>query len=837
MSSAVFSYRPSFGATYLGSISMPAQNVPATVKQSPEWQKANMDYFDNQANQQMEQKIRMLGNYRYLSNDIDQREEYGAYTDILGLGEKVKEQYGKTAKVEHFPICIRPFQTLLGEYIKRPLNYYVRNENPEARNEYYRVKGDMLFESVMAQVRARISRQLMAKGYDPESDEFEQEVQKIIPQRVQEYMDKDWVDTAEAVGQRILSNLWKKEGLDDVFLEGFKNAVITSTSFYHTYTVNGKTKIHDIHPLDVFYHKSPSVRWVSEGQYAGYCLWLTVSSIIDMFYGKLTKEDMDKIYQHVNPAGNGKAQWTGGNSSRQIHYDTETFSTASGQLNDRFVTNELQSMIAQHWNTGTAHNYMGNYGLTKVVIAYWKSDFPLYFLHDADGVKTIVDENYKEEPLLGEWIENLPMQQIYQGVKIHDDIYLDVKPYTDYPIDIEELEEQLLPIEGCVFNDTSSNPISMIDLMRPWNRLYDITADSLKKDMNSALGKVMLMSYDHMPNIPGFTKEKWLYWMRELRVMWIKQPKNGTASMFNQFTSIDMSFAEQMRAKMDILERLKMECDAIGGFAPQRIAGGGSPSQTLGESRQQLVSSVNQTEYLFYKHSRLVGRVLNYALNLSKRNAKYYGYMRNLFDDMEQAFIDFDEDLSFSKLGVYVTNSLEDLSAREKLDAYISLAVSNGADMVDMADMILARTMGEMRNVMEKLRRSRQESGQIEQRQKEAETELKKYEIDTKAQVEREKMKSNEKQTYMKTFAMQEENMKDTDDSGIADVLEYETFIQERLTQAEEINLKKRKQFMDEVFTDRKLTNEEKAIDAKVYDSTIKYKVAKENKNPGEKKK
>lgn len=829
--SSAFSYRPS---TISIGTALPPQNVPMSVKFGSAWQRQNMDYFDYQSSLNYDRKLHMLENYRYLNNDIDQEREYSDYSDILGLGKKAKEEYGKTAKIEHFPICIRPFHTILGEFIRRPMNFYVRNENAEARNEYYRVKGELLFEGVMAQIRKRVEMKVAQQypDFEPNTDEYEQAIAQLTPEKIQEYVDKDYVDSCEQVANRILRNLWKTQQLDDVFLEGFKHGVANSETYYHVFLVNGKTRIVDVSPMDVFYHKSPSTRWVHKSQYAGYRLYLTPASILDMFYDKLTHADMEKIYYYINP-GNQNKKGIGKNNGSQITYDTQTYKDFNGHLNDKYRTDEVQEAIAAHWSGQGAYQGMEHYGLMRTIIAYWRSSYPLKFVFDpVSDEPWIADENYKINKELGEWSKDLPMEQIYQGVKIHDDIYLGVEPLVDYPLDMDNLEDLPLPIFGCVYNDTHAKPISTVDLMRPWNKMYDILADSLKKDMNSALGKVVLMSMDHLPNIPGFSKEKWLYWLRELRVMFIKHPKNGTAATFNQFTSIDMSFAEQMQAKMNILERLKMECDAIAGFSPNRIAGSGPTNNTLGESRQQLISSVNQTEYLFFKHSQLVEHVLNYAINLSKVAVKKYGFLRNMFDDMDLAYIDADADkYAIAKLGVYLSNSVADMERIQKMEQNLSFAVQNGADVVDIFDLQLAQTQSEIRNIMERLRRQRKEGAAAEAKQKQAEADLKKYEIDTKAQIEREKMASNEEINYMRTFGMQEDNMKDTDENNIADVLEYDKFMEERMDAAEKRSLAKRKQFMDEYFKKEELNLENKALNVKQEEIRTNFKIAKTNKN------
>jgi hypothetical protein len=821
-------------APMIGTSQLPPGAVSRREKQSLKYRKAVMDFFDYQSMQQQWDKVRLWKNYQYINGQVD-KADYKDFDDPLSMGAQKAELYGDTMDITHFPIASRPVQVILGEMIKRPLNFYVRNESSSARNEFIRSKSEMLQEGVMLAINARIAEKY---GLDQEAKDYREQLKAYTPDKVQQYHDRDWVDVGESVGNRIMVNLRKRENLDDTFLEGFKHATIAACEAYHIRTINKKTRINDISPLDLFYHKSPSQRWISKSQYAGYRLYLTPSSIIDWFYDKLTKEDLDKIMNKIYP-NQGKMS-VGAHGA--ITYNTNSLSDGQGIIAPVYHDMQTVDQMLHDWkmNAGMP-SLMQTAGLIKVVIAYYKSQELVYFLHrpDANGIDQVVDvvdENYEPDELIGEWVKPQPINRIYEGTKIGDDIYLELKPYTDYPLDIDNLDDVPLPIEGCCYNDTHSQPISIVDMCRQWNVLYDIVAHELKRDLRTALGKVLLMSLDHMPDTPGFSKEKWMHWLREMRIMWVKQPSRGSASMFNQFNAIDASFAEQITAKMNMLERIKMECDSIAGFSPQRIAGSNGASSTLGEANQQLLSSVNQTEYFFFKHSQLIQKVLNYALNLEQKNAKVYGTLRNLMDDMENAYIDEAHIDKFcnSKIGLYVTNSLEDLQAKQRLDTLTNLAVSNGADIADVSEAVLARSVSEIQNIYERLRRMRKEAAAIEQQQKQAELELKKYEADQQNKIimkmHDDKMQNNKDVAYIKTFAMQEDNMKDTDANGQPDILEYQKLWQEHNIKAQDLEIKRRKQFSDERYNAEDINVRKMDVEAKKYVADKQLAVAKENK-------
>jgi hypothetical protein len=312
--------------------------------------------------------------------------------------------------------------------------------------------------------------------------------------------------------------------------------------------------------------------------------------------------------------------------------------------------------------------------------------------------------------------------------------------------------------------------------MTPWIELYDIVAHELKKDMRKSIGKVMFMSYDNLPKIKGFTKEKWLYWLREFGIAWVSNDSKNQGN-FSHYSAQDMSFAEQMVMKMQILDKIKANCDAFAGFSQPRL--GDQTSVDSGkQANQSMVASVNQTEYWYFKHSKLIQMVLSQAVNLQKRLIRNTGFLRNLFDDMELAYLDFENlDLDNEMLQVFVTNSSQALEQKELLKQMVTPAMQNGADLLDMSDIILAETQSEVRNVLEKLRRQRQQN---EQAAREAEEQK----LQTLQQIEMQKLEreeamldkklaSQERQSYIRTFAMQPDNLVDNNDNKIPDSLEY----------------------------------------------------------------
>lgn len=818
-------------------LGLPVQSVDYSVKLTEEWQQQNMDFFESQATYQNVDKLHDLKKYRIVNGQLDIR-DYQYAMDPLSLGMNKDDLYGSTEEITHYPIISRPINTIVGERIKRPVNFFVTSESAGSRNEYFRVKTDLLRSHVIQKIQNNVYNTLIAQGIQPDAEDFQNQVQAKTPEEIQDYMVKDYTDITEQVCSRILKNYWKKQSLENEFIDGFKRAVIVAKEFYHTYCIGGKNVYtENITDQEIFYHKSPSVKWVAEGQYAGFVRWLTSSTIIDRYGKGLKPKDIKNLEENSSPAYHvGPDRRTGINS---IDYNTSTYKNFTGETYDNFGNQfTYEGMLSDFYhNGGTSTSYMQNYGMNKVVKAYWKSLRKIGFLtyYDEDDIeqKTIVDGSYKVQTHLGEHVEWEYINEIWEGVKINDNIYTDVRrcPYQIFNPD--QPEYCPLPIEGCTYNDTSSKPTSFVDLMMPWQELYNITAYELKKDLTSGLGHVMFMSIDHIPNIPGFSKEKWYYWAKEMKIAWVQQNKN---SNYNQFSAQDMSFANDIIAKMNLLDNIQQKCDAMGGFTEGRL-GNASQEGTASQATQSLVTSVNQTEYIFFKHFQLIQRVLNYALNISKQTISNSDTLRNLFNDMEQQYLDdaIIEQLPFAQVGVYISNSGEDLRKKEGLNTLLQAAAQNGADLVDMADILLSDTVSETRNILAKIRNKTNEQRQQEQQ-------LKQQELDNQLQIAREaeekedarneaKLRSNEEVAYIRTFGGR--NASPTDDTNgdsVPDALQFEEFNLKAQDQAQRVEAEDKKTRLAEkkLLMDAALKKRDQDIALKNQENDLQ--IAKQNK-------
>jgi hypothetical protein len=822
----------------------PSQTVSIAEKNTIEWQTECMNFMLEEARSFQSDRSKDLKKIKMLSDEYDYSDHTWA-VDPLALKDDKEELYGATDPIQHYPIMNTPLNTILGERINRTTQWFCICDSPDSMNEYYRQKGEDLFEFVQGSIMSNVLNKIIMtaqKNGEEINDEFMQKAQELAqqqsPESIQSYYDDTYVDVTERVHNRILKNIYRRNDLESEFIEGFRMSTIVAKEYYCFDVVNNHLKIKNLSPFNVFRHRSSASKWASDSQYAGYRLFLSMSSIIDSYRDKLSIEDINYLLDKSNPSGrnSGYKSVTG---IKSISYETNVFADWHGNTFDNINIDMVDNMLHDYMTTGNKLYDRSTLGLYEVVQAYWKSyrkvGFLETFLAGDTPLVQMVDENYQPDIEAGEEVKWEYLNQVYQGCIIDNDIVFNVGPYPFQIFDENNPDYCPLPIEGGEYNDFGGKCIAIADLMLPWAELYDIVANELKKDLKKAMGKVMFMSIDNIPNIPGFDMNKFLYWCKEFGIAWTSN--NGkNQNSFSHYQAADMSFADQIVSKINLLDKIKMNCDSFAGFSENRVAGQ-SNAPTQGQDQQKLISSVNQTEYYFWKHSKICERVLTLGLNIEKILVRKRKDKSVLFDDMEQRFIDADLDKATAEnSNIFVINNTQLLQKKDALRQMAAAAAGKMGNSEDMSDIIMADTFHEIKKVVKTIRKRNEQQAQAQQQAEQEQFRLEMEQKEKDRNWEQEKhystLESEERQTYMQTFSRQQDNLKDADQNGIPDILEHEKVFE---TIAD--NSRKHQREMNKIFNDndnkkRELSLKGKELGIKEKEIEIKKeqnRIAKEN--------
>jgi hypothetical protein len=769
----------------LGSFVHPNQFASLNKKQGKAWIKENMDYWSSIAYQQYianEETIKK--NYELLNGEFDFQdyvddEQYREMSDLLMSDAEVPTY------LKHYPILNPPVNTLLGELTKRPDNARVKALDEESKSEYMAHQTELLMGYISQQVAAKVEEQLLKQGVDISTPEGDEAFQKLTAEQIATKI-KSYTTVAEQWGNKAISVLKHYFNLKDKSEEGFKDLLVCSREFHHIYPDKSRFgfSYKTENPRNVWFLGHANAKYTTDCYAVGTIEYLNISDILARY--NLTKEETDHLIKNTTdniPSLGFKSSFdikaTGIDS---IHYNTvpPNFEQLKVEQHAKMIEGEL-GVTNQGYQT--YNNYI-------VVRAYWQSKRKigkLDYLDESGYMQSkLVDETYIFDEDSGDLnIEWTYENQWYQGTKIGAEIYLDVKP-LDF--------NNTCPIIGLVHNARNSKPKSLVDLMKPYQILYNICINQLYQLLEKEIGVVVLTSLRTIPSIKDGSGEDaiemWEAQARQRGVIFVDDSPENTKgpSQFNQHTQVDLSRSNEIQSRIALAQALKLECWELIGINRQRL-GQPTSTETATGTNTALTQSYAQTEPLFAAHEYLMREVYQAMLNVYQyiELQKPTSTINYLSTDEENIFFTINRQDLLRDLFVFATNSSEDNRLFQELRLLAQPALQNGADFLDVIELYSTQSERKIKDIFGELKKRRQEQeermaqieeAKIQQAQEQFEQQMAIEEQHRQEDIANENFQNeldriNKKEVaIINSFSRQDDNMKDSDNNGVPDVLE-----------------------------------------------------------------
>ena len=783
----------------------PDQFKTEKEKQDESWIKNTMDYFSNKAYAEyVKNRDTFVKNYDLMKGilrmeDFYQEPEVRSFTDVLTADLELP------AYVKMYSIITTPVNELVGEISKRPDTYRVKAFDDDSRAEELQFKTDTLQEYVMSQAR----QQILAKAAMQGIEVPDEELQQMTMEQVQDELDS-YTSVAEKWANHVLTCQKAEFNLKEKSEDAFRDMLISAREFYHIYEDNSKLgfNIEVANPKNTWFLTTPDRKWISDptgraqGAYAaGTVQVMELSEIIESV-PDLTKEEIDHLRSSLQDYGLINVRESNlGNPDAIPGQDSVMYDTFDPLvLQTRMI---IESEMKEN-NDGLKDflgltNNVSSFGYKYVVVrSYWISKRKIgkliYIDEMGNEQSTLVDENYKsgtlptQQSLEWGWIN-----QWYQGTKIGPDIY-HIKPFNLL---------NYCPIIGTTYEVKNTEAKSLVDLMKPFQVLYNVCMNQLYKLLEKEVGKVQLMSIRHIP-IPkdGDAQDALDMWEMEARnrgVVFIDDsPENLKApSSFNQFTSLDLTRTSEIQARYTLAQQLKAECWELVGMSKQRM-GDVSASESATGTNTAIQQSYSQTEPLFIAHEYVMGQLYQAIIDaaLYVESSKPQSTLSYITSEGESAFVQVNgTDLKFRDLKVFLTNRPEDTQMFNELRQLAQPLMQNGGSLYDVIELYSTKSMREMKKTFKDLRdqqiAQQQQAQQLEQQKLEQQGQQAQAQMAQAAQLAQEQQAnenyqkeldrlSKEKIAIIQATGFGNVESEDVNENSIPDVLEMS-----KLNQAE----------------------------------------------------
>jgi hypothetical protein len=775
----------------------PDQFKTEKEKMDESWIKNTMDYFANKSYAEyVKNRDTFVKNYDLVKGILRMEDFYQSAPQVKSFTDMLTADLELPAYVKMYSIITTPLNELVGEISKRPDSFRVKAFDDDSKAEELEFKTGILQEYVINTAKQKILEKAAIAGQEIDGEQLEQ----MTMQQVQDELDS-YTSVAEKWANHILTCQKADFTLKEKSEDAFRDMLISAREFYHIYEDNSKLgyNIEVANPKNTWFLSTPDRKYVSDptgraqGAYAaGTVQVMELSEIIESI-PDLTKDEIDHLrsslqdYGLINVRESNLGNPNAGNGIDSIQYDT--FDPLVLQTRMMIESEMKQNDDGLQDFLGLTSN-VSSFGYKYVVVrAYWiskKKIGKLIYLDEMGNEQsTLVDEGYKSGTIPTQislewgWIN-----QWYQGIKIGPDIY-HIKPFKLL---------NYCPIIGLVHEIKNTEAKSLIDLMKPFQVLYNVCMNQLYKLLEKEVGKVQLMSIRHIP-IPkdGDAQDALDIWEMEARnrgVVFIDDsPENlKSPSSFNQFRDIDMTRTQEIQSRYTLAQQLKNECWELVGMSKQRM-GSVSASETATGTNTAITQSYSQTEPLFVAHEYVLGQLYQAIIDASLyiESKKPQSTISYITSEGESAFVQVNgTDLKFRDLKVFLTNRPEDQKMFNEIRSLSQAVLQNGGSLHDIIELYSTNSVRQMKKVFKTLkeRQEQLEDQKMQQQQQAMEQQQAQAEaaIASAQQMQAENMahedyqneldRLNKIQIAMINAESKAGPLSDVDESGTADVLE-----------------------------------------------------------------
>lgn len=465
----------------------PRQKLPLS-KKGKKWQEDCVNYIIGEGNVtsggNSTSYYGELQTYYNLYNSIFDEKDFKSITNPF------KVEDGFPATPHDFNIIRPKVDLLIGEETKRPLNFRVIRTSQEATSEMQEKEKQMILQYIEAAITARMSPE--------EAQQFQEQLQSgevMPPEQIAKYMDKDYKDIVENTAYHSLTYLREKLDLDNEFIKGWKDGLISGREIYYVGVLNAEPYAERVNPICFSYDKSPDLEFIEDGSWCCRKMRMPITEVYDRYYDKLEEKDLDRLEEMIG-------------------------STPGRNLGDR---SPIDTGIQLHIYDNPIFEGSGK-SLVNVWHCCWKSFKKIYYVTTTDETGQpqvdVVSENYQpvgnEISVEPDWII-----EVWEGYRAGSDLYFGIQPIEYQHVSIDNPNSQKLPYCGAIYSNTNSKPRSLVSILKPLQYMYIVLWYRLELAIARDKGKVVNMDITQIPKSMNISPAKWMHYLSSVGVNFI----------------------------------------------------------------------------------------------------------------------------------------------------------------------------------------------------------------------------------------------------------------------------------------------------------------------------
>lgn len=648
-------------------IQFPRQQLPFNQK-TKKWRKRCIDWAEGRTffNNSLIRKsvIHKKINYDLLTGKLHMEDLH------LVLNPNNLDANFVPEQIQHYPIMNSKLNVLRGEESKRVFDYRVVVTNPNAISE--------IEENKKQELMARM--QQIIQDSTQSEEQFNTELEKL-----NDYFMYEWQDMREIRANALLNHYVKELNIPLIFNKGFMDAMAIGEEIYQCDIVGGEPVIERVNPMKIRVFKSGFSNRIEDADLIIMEDYWSPGKIIDTYYDVLTKKDMEYIESAPNHI-DSPAKDSMDNIDERFGFIDGTMIDDRPNAGEGFYFN-AEGLFPDVTNSSLLpYDLAGN---LRVLRMYWKSRRKIkkvksYDPQTGEEVFTLYPETYVINKDLGEEEEIYYVNEAWEGTKIGDSIYVNMRPRVIQYNRLNNPSRCHFGIVGSIYNLNDDKPFSLVDMMKPYNYLYDAIHYRLNKLIAKNWGKIIELDLAKVPD--GWDITKWLYYIENNNIAVVNSFNEGKAgaatgklaAALNNASRgvIDAELGNIIQQHINLLEFIKLEMADVAGISKQR-EGQISNRETVGGVERATLQSSHITEWLFLQHDDVKRRALECFIETAKialkgRNKKF----QYILSDNSIRVMDIDGDeFAEADYGLVVDNSNSIQELQQKMDMLAQAAL------------------------------------------------------------------------------------------------------------------------------------------------------------------
>lgn len=528
--------------------------------------------------------------------------------------------------IQHFPIINSKIETLIGEDLSRPYDWHAIVTNMNAVSDIEEKKKEALLNSL---------REIIE---DPNMSE--EEYMKRAEEQA-EYYEFDYQDFRELRANEVLKHYMKQYNLPLMFNQGFRVALTVGEEIYFNDIVGGQPIVELVNVNKLRVYRNGYSNKIEDADIIIWEDYWSPGRILDTYGDQLTEKDIK--YLDSIPNNDGVDTDSMGN----IDY-TRGFVDRS-MIDDTFVDNG-EFFWDPDGTAGITQSMLpyDNEGNIRVMRMFWKSRRRIRkvkkydeetgeeyfdFYTDAYVINEDLGEEVEKEMYINEAWEgtmiggHLPSED--SAGDIDGDnfraILVNVRPRpVQYP-DMDNPSKCSLGFVGTIYNFNDDKPYSMVDMMKPYNYLYDVIHYRLIDALASVWGSMLDLDLATIPE--NWKIDQWMYFAKANHLAVRDSFREGNkgastgklAGALNNNTQrvISDTTGNYIQQLMDLAAYTKNEMGEMVGITRQR-EGQIANRETVGGVERSVLQSSYITERYFALHKDTIRRELDMLIETAK---------------------------------------------------------------------------------------------------------------------------------------------------------------------------------------------------------------------------